>query len=104
MHERLVYELFTPLPAVLVPTSCCLYQSLSPRYSKISQAVGARQARKAPCPLRAAALMAVLRLATCRQARSASRCAGWDQPGESLGESKPPDPTHAAWVTALTTR
>lgn len=44
MHERLVYGLFTPFPAVLIPASYVFVKAFFPWYSQISQAAGARRA------------------------------------------------------------
>jgi len=45
MHERLVYGLFTPFSAVLIPASCVSVKAfLFPWYSQIRQAAGARRA------------------------------------------------------------
>lgn len=44
MHERLVYGLFTPFPAVLIPASYVFVKAFFPWYSQTSQAAGARRA------------------------------------------------------------
>lgn len=104
MHERLVYGLFTPFPAVLIPASYVFVKAFFPWYSQIS-----RSAQSPRPPLSTALTVSIkaqqpvdklARPAGCRVQSQPGRLSlgcVWALRGESRASSECPGYLRACW-------